>query len=307
MSLIESALEKLRRSNEGEHKLPHAAPGVPASSGASASPVHVAPAKIAVVVPPTVPPADEADNTRRIKVDMEGLRKAGYLPEEGLERRFADHFRQVKRPLIERALGGPPEMRLLLVTSALPGDGKTFTSMNLTLSMARERDVTVLLVDADGPRARISSVLGLRGEPGLLDALADESVDVESLVLKTDVRGLEVLPAGRFIENATELLASARMNQIATRLAARNARRIVVFDSAPLLASSEARVLVRIPGQVVLVVKAGVTPKQAITDAVGHIDKSKMQGIVLNHAAFRQGAGYYGYGEYSEGAEAGKS
>ena len=100
--------------------------------------------------------------------------------------------------------------------------------------------------------------LAIRGEPGLLDALRDESLEVESLIEHTDIRGLEILPAGRFVENATELLASARMAQIAARIGARNPRRLVVFDSAPLLVSSEARVLLRIPGQVVLVVRAGV-------------------------------------------------
>ena len=146
-------------------------------------------------------------------------------------------------------------MRLIMVTSALPGDGKTFTSINLALSMARERDISVLLVDGDTARARISEVLGLRQQPGLLDALADESTDVESLVARTDVHGLEVLPAGRFAESSTELIASVRMAQIAVRLTATNPRRLVLIDSGPVLASSDARALMRTPGQIVLVVR----------------------------------------------------
>jgi protein-tyrosine kinase len=158
----------------------------------------------------------------------------------------------------------------------------------------------VLLVDADGPRARISEVFKLKGEQGLLDALADESLDVESLIVRTDVRGLEILPAGRFIEQATELLASARMSQIASRLAARNSRRLIVLDSAPLLVSSEARVLTRIPGQIVLVVRAGITPQQAVVDAVGQLDRQKLQGLVVNQARTSPGDGYYGYPSYGE-------
>ncbi len=219
----------------------------------------------------------------------------GYLPETGLERRFADHYRQVKRPLIEKALNGTPEMRILLITSAMPGDGKTFTSVNLALSMARERDVSVLLVDADGPRARVSEIFGLKGEPGLLDALADESTDVESLIVRTDVRGLEILPAGRFIENATELLASSRMTSIASRLVTRNSKRLIVLDSAPLVVSSEARALTRIPGQIVLVVRAGVTPQRGVIDAVGHLDRQKLQGLVINQARVTPSDGNYGY------------
>jgi protein-tyrosine kinase len=290
MSLIESALEKLRRNGE---------PAVPTRSAAP-RPSQTAPQpKIATV---TLPALDESA-FRRIAIDPVALRNAGYLPEEGLERRFADHFRQLKRPLIEKALTGSPEMRLLLISSALPGDGKSFTSLNLALSMARERDVSVLLVDADAPKARLSDVLGLRGQPGLMDALTDESVDVETLIVHTDVRGLEFLPAGRFVENATELLASARMAQIATRLAARNARRVVLFDSAPLLVSSEARVLLRIPGQVALVVRSGVTPRQAILDALSHVDRSKLQGLILNHAQVRKGGGYYDYAAYGGGGD----
>jgi len=285
VSLIENALEKLRKSGEGA-----------AEAVASA---RLTPTVVAAKAPVILAPASD-EGLKRITVDMESLRSAGYLPELGLERRFADHYRQVKRPLIEKALSSGADMRILLVTSALPGDGKTFTSINLALSMARERDISVLLVDADGPRARVSEVFNLKGARGLLDALADESIDVESLVVRTDVRGLEILPAGRFIENATEMLASARMSQIATRIAARNPRRLVLFDSAPLLASSEARVLTRIPGQIVLVVRAGITPKQAVVDAVALLDKQKLQGLVVNQARFSPGDGYYGYGDEGE-------
>lgn len=292
MSLIESALEKLRRGADRE---------VDASLRAETPAVaSVVSAKIPVV------PAPAEQTLERITIDTAALRSRGYLPELGLERRFADHYRQIKRPLIEKALSGGPEMRILVVASALPGDGKTFTSINLALSMARERDASVLLIDADGPKARVSEVLGLKGKRGLLDALADESIDVESLVVRTDIRGLELLPAGRFIENATELLASDRMRQIVTRIAARNPRRLVLLDSAPLLVSSEARVLHRVAGQVVLVVRAGATPRQAVSDAIAQVDKSKLQGLIINQAVFRKDGGYYDYGSYGalgEGAE----
>jgi protein-tyrosine kinase len=292
VSLIESALEKLRRVSEpaAPASVPTVRPVVPAPS------VPKAPAVV-------VPPAPHYSR-KRMTIDPQALRRAGYLPDEGLERRFADHYRQIKRPLIEKALAGPAEMRVILVSSALPGDGKTFTSINLTLSMARERDVSVLLVDADAPRGHVSEVFGIRRERGLLDALGDESLDVESLIIETDVPGFEILPAGRFVENATELLASVRMDQIAARLSARNPRRIVILDSAPLLVSSEARVLLRIPGQVLLVVRAGKTPRQAIVDAAAYVDRKRLQGVVLNQAPFRTAGGYYyGYPGYGEEAK----
>jgi protein-tyrosine kinase len=289
MSLIESALEKLRRTAEEQ---PRAA-------------VKIAPRVIGVAAPAAkvrAPEPEEEQPHRRISLDESALRAGGYLPQEGLERRFADHYRRIKRPLIEKALSGGPEGRLIMVTSALPRDGKTFTSINLALSMARERDVSVLLIDADAPKSRISDVFGLRGEPGLVDALADESLDVESLIVGTNVRGLSILPAGKFVENATELLASARMEQIAARLVERYPQRLALFDSAPLLVSSEARVLLRIPGQVVIVVRVDVTPRQAALNAARQVDKSKLRGLVLNHVPSKNGGGYYGYGEYGEEA-----
>jgi protein-tyrosine kinase len=279
MSLIESALQKLRRTGEAS----------PEAAAASAT-----------VKGAATPVPHESISSKRMTVNFSALRDAGYLPEQRLERRFADHYRQIKRPLIEKALTGGPEMRLIMITSALPGDGKSFTSISLALSMAHERDISVLLVDADAPRAHVSEIFGVRAQPGLLDALRDESLEVESQVIHTDVRGLEILPAGTFADNATELIASARMTQLATRLATRSSRRLIVFDSAPLLVSTEARALTRIPGQVVIVVRAGVTPQQAMLEAVGHVDRSKLQGLILNHTPFRSGGGYYGYGRYGE-------
>jgi exopolysaccharide/PEP-CTERM locus tyrosine autokinase len=291
VSLIETALEKLRRS-ESE--------GVPSPSAKRAAGTVQGPVQAPVVI--AAAPVLQVP-TKHLTLNSDALREAGYLPEEPLQRRFADHYRQIKRPLVEKAMTGGSEMGLILVTSALPGDGKTFTSLNLALSMARERDVSVLLVDADTPRANISRVLGIRKEPGLLDALSDESLDVESLVMRTDIRGLDVLPAGHPVENATELLASARMKEIAVRIGASHPKRLVVLDSAPLLVSSEARVLTRIPGQIVLVVRSGSTPQRAVQEAVALLDKQKLRGLIVNRAQVRQGGAYYGYSEYDNSGD----
>lgn len=262
----------------------------------------------AVVLKPASMPSEASmlpENTRRISVDRSALRAAGYLPEELEERRHADYYRQIRRPLIEKArtAGGAAEIRLILLTSALPGDGKTFTAINLALSMARDQDLSVLLVDADLPKAHISRVFGVQNEPGLADALLDESRDVESLVLRTDVRGLDILPAGKSSDAAAELISSARAAQITARIVGRNPRRVALIDSSPLLVSSEARALVQIPGQIVLVVRAGRTPNQAVLDAIAHLDKKKLQGLILNEARVRGGSDYY-YTDYSSAGDA---
>lgn len=280
MSIIENALDKVRRTT-----------------------VTVGGAGASLPVPPeNLGPPPSASIHPRIAIDFNLLRAQGELPEAGLERRFADYYREIKRPLIQAMLSGDarPDSRLVLVTSALPHEGKTFTALNLAFSVSRERDVSVLLVDADVPKGHLSRTFGLQGAPGLLDALADESIDIDSLVIGTDIRGLEILPAGKHTEGAAELIASARMSQIATRLA-RHPRRLVLFDSPPLLASSEARALKQIPGQILLVTRAGRTPRQALLDAIALIDKTKLHGLVLNDANASDGDGYYtnyGYSGY---------
>jgi exopolysaccharide/PEP-CTERM locus tyrosine autokinase len=238
--------------------------------------------------------------TRQITVDLQMLRAAGYAPEEGQERRFADFYREIKRPLIRKALarGAPMDLRLIMVSSALPGEGKTFITLSLALSMARERDVSVLLVDADLPKAHITRTLHLENEPGLLDCLADSTRDAESLVLGTDVPGLQVLPAGRPNESAAEMITSARMRNVINSLVSRNPHRLVLFDSPPLLVSSEARALIQIPGVILLVARAGHTPRQALIDAIAKVDKNKLHGVVLNECRTPGGGDSYGYYDY---------
>jgi protein-tyrosine kinase len=267
----------------------------------------------AAAAPPVEPPrlvvatepAPEVAPAKHIHVDFRRLRAEGYAPEQGQERRFADCCREIKRPLMRKALaaGAPAEHRLVMVSSALPGEGKTFVTLSLAFSLARERDLSVLLVDADLPKGHISSALGLQHEPGLLDALADER-NVESLIVGTDIPGLTVLPSGRPNEGATELITSARMTQIAAGLVARNPRRLVLLDSPPLLVSIEARGLIQIPGLVLLVVRSGHTPRQALADALAYVDSHKLHGVVLNESRLATQGDYYGYQGYGAESEA---
>lgn len=245
----------------------------------------------------------------RIVIDREALRAAGYLPDQNQDRRFADEYRQIKRPLLAAAFGAEaaaqrPSPRLVMMASALPGDGKTFTSINLAMSLARERDTSVVLIDGDVAKPHISRIFGVQAERGLLDALSDDSVDVESLILPTDVNHLSILPAGQTREGATELLSSARMGALAARLLARHPRCVALFDSSPLAVSSESRALATAMGQVIVVVKAGHTPRQALLDALAELDPDRNKvSLVLNQGRRSLLEGYYGYsyGSYGEG------
>src|SRR5690606_19342237 len=236
---------------------------------------------------------------RTVLIDHDALRAAAILPPANQERLLADEYRQIKRPLISAALGRNadplPNGHFMMIASALPGDGKTFTSINLALSMALERDISVLLVDADVAKPHVSKIFGVDQERGLLDLLRDEREDVESLILPTSVPGLSLLPAGRLTETATELLASSRMEEIISQLAARDPNRIVLFDSPPLLLTSESRALATIVGQIVLVVKANSTPQRAVFDVLDLLGDGKSVNLVLNQATERAKVGYYQY------------
>ena len=255
-----------------------------------------------------IDPLDEAESSaRRHSVDTTALRAAGYLPEPEAERQFADQYRRIKRPLIDKALssdsavGGP---RIIVITSALPGDGKTFTSINLALSMAQERDISVLLIDADFAKRHVSQIFGLDAQPGLLDVLADERLEVRSVIVPTTTRGFSILPVGSRIPNSNELLSSSRMREVMAKLCARNPQRILLLDSPPLLVTNEGRDLVKIAGQVVLVVRAEQTPRHAVQAAIGQFDMHQAGGVVLNQVPGDSKEGYYGYGSYgTDGAQ----
>jgi protein-tyrosine kinase len=290
MTLVERAIEKLRRNAAEQRQKPETRP--------------VGSLVVESRETPGAPDAPPATPSRRIAVNREALREAGYLPETSVDRRFADHYRQIKRPLIAAALASPDAVinspRLIMMASALPGDGKTFTSINLALSMARERDVSVVLVDSDTPKPHVSRIFGVDNEPGLLDSLVDGAPDIESFVLPTDVGGLSILPAGKTHDGATEMLASKRMAAVVTRMIARNPRRIVLFDSPPLLVSSESRALSAIAGQVILVVRSGTTPHQAVLEALEQLGGDRQVALVLNQGRVSLTGGYYGYGDYGD-------
>lgn len=246
------------------------------------------------------------DPARRRQLDRDALRQDGLLAPLREERAISHQFRTIKRPLIRRAFeagnagqpAGRASARAIMVTSALPGDGKTFTSLNLALSMAMERDHSVILVDGDVPKPHISRIFAAENEPGLLDVLQDPHMTVESALLATDEPNLCILPVGRQSLQATELLASARMRGIIDELQALDPQGIVLLDSSPIMLTSEARVLSSLFGQVVMVVRAGGTPQQAVLDAMGVIGEGPEVNIVLNQALHVADGAYYGYGSY---------
>ena len=250
-------------------------------------------------------PAGLATPELAVPIDQNALRAAGMLPPAHQEHEIAQQLRRIKRPLINNALGrGVAALargNLIMITSAVPGEGKTFMSLNLALSMRLEEDITVLLVDGDFVNPRITQILGLDNRPGLLDIVKDATISPESVIVPTDLPGPAFLPAGRQEPNATELVASARMHQVISKLGSDDPARLVLFDSAPLLVTTEAQALAHFAGQVVMVVHAEHTQQHIVFDALETLAENKPAFLVLNQITRHSHSGYY-Y-EYGSGAK----
>ena len=236
------------------------------------------------------------------------LRTADMLvPGSRLGPNFLDEYRRIKRPLLSNAFGKTASIvdrgNLILVTSSIPGEGKTHTAVNLALSIARERDHTVLLVDCDVARQGASKMLGLTGMHGLVDLLENENLTVGDALLRTDVAELTLLPAGKQHEYVTELLASQRMSSLVDELISRYDDRVIIFDGPPLLPTPETRVLAELVGQVVFVIAAGQTPQIAVDEALEMVPDEKATGLVMNKTEGMQGHGGYYYGYYGSAGD----
>lgn len=248
-------------------------------------------------------PDQPAESAALCQLDPAALKRVGMLPvDDTADRRLADELRRIKRPLLDNAFGNGAETftraKRIVVTSAEAGEGKTFTALNLALSLAHETDYEVLLVDGDIAKSDITRMFGLDGKPGFMDVLVDEQRAPSDAIVKTDVPNLLVVPAGKHHPLTSELFRSRRMEFVLDEFGARDRRRLVVFDSSPLLATSESQVLASHMGQVVMVVAADRTRKQAVKSALQRLGAFQYVGLLLNMS--RQVAGNDSYGSYYE-------
>ena len=267
----------------------------------------VAPARVPIEKPASQPAAIEPCKFTgpRHAVDRARLRDQGLILPEGSVTALLEEFRIVKRHLLLQAadlrrqgMGGAAQR--ILICSAHPGEGKTYCSINLALAMAAEKESEVVLVDADFAKPSVLSSLGLAGGPGLMDALADPSIDVADCVLGTDISGLWVLPSGNATTSDSEYLSSSRTAPVLDRLTEGAPGRIVIFDSPPALAASPAAELAKLVGQALVVVRADQTGQGAIEDAVSLLAGCPNIQLLLNGVQFspsgRRFGAYYGYG-----------
>ena len=275
-------------------KLPPVPP-VPQAPRRAAAPAPASPpAMDQVAAAPSAPPAATAEpplapafRGPSASIERDVLRQGGLLVPEDPVTGLLEEFRIVKRELLADArASASPLARRILVSSPHPGEGKTYCATNLAIALAAERDLEVLLIDADVVRPSVTERLGIEAEQGLMDALADATIAPESLVIRTDIDGLFVMPAGTATVRDAELLASARTAALLDRLTQGAPDRILIFDTPPALAASPAAELAQHVGQTVLVVRADETARAALEDAQQLLSACGDIKLLLNAARY---------------------
>lgn len=276
---------------------------VPAVAPEVVTPEVIAPQPDGGALVPTLQPVQFTGPRQR--VSRQHLRDKGLIVPEAAVTGLLEEFRIVKRQLLFNAgqlqqQGMGYAAQRVLICSPHPGEGKTFTAVNLALAIAAEKETEVLLVDADFANPSVLSSLGMPGGKGLMDALSDPSIDVADCVQGTDISGLWVLPAGSATTSDTEYLSSSRTRQVLDRLIEGAPNRFVIFDSPPALAASPAAELAKYVGQSVLVARADRTGQGALEDAIRLLSACPNIQLLLNAVHFspsgRRFGSYYGYG-----------
>ncbi len=240
------------------------------------------------------------DKNPIIEINWKHLSDLGFVAPGSSNTEAIEEYRNIKRPLVNNAFGNGSEgiirSNLILITSSLPGEGKTFTAINLALSIANELDKKVLLIDADVARPSVSKTLGINQSPGLIEYLDGADINFSDIIIRTSIPGLSVIPAGKLHNFSTELLSSNKMALFVEELSNRYPDRIVIFDSPPLLAATQAEVLARLVGQVVLVIEAEKTLQNVVMEAVGKLISCDVVLAVFNKTKRNLDINYYGYG-----------
>lgn len=289
-SLIEEATKRLQQLEQ-------------AGIGANTAQRQESIASQARVRPAPAAPAEERVPASNVRVlDLARLQEAGFITPNVTDSKLLHEFRVIKRPLIQNALGkgAAPVVNgnLIMVTSSLPGEGKSFISLNLAMSIAMEVDCRVLLVDADVIKPSLPKLLGLKPAKGLMDVLTTPNLTFGDVLLKTNVPRLDLVLAGTRDHAAAELLASAAMAELLQGVSSRYPDRIIVFDSPPLLATTESRALAAHMGQVVLVVEAEKTTHGALESALTTVENCPVVMTMLNKTPQSETGSYYGYYGY---------
>lgn len=284
MSIIEKALDKLDKPEHSEDKK---------SAGDSQ-----APSKLAKEAKPEASDTKiQTDNKRSksITLDLEQLGKQGYLTPTSENKILFEQYRRVKLPILKTAFESDSDRNknILMVTSSVTGEGKSFTSMNLAMSIAYEYNYTVLLIDGDITKKMSSKVFGTTGSNGLIEYLTDKEKNLENLILKTNIEKLNLIPSGSNSERVTELFASNKMTNLINEISNRYNDRLIIIDTPPVLEDSSAKVLSELADQVLYVIEAEKTPKHIVEQGLKILGRDTDIGIILNKSNLRHNPSYY--------------
>jgi len=300
MDTIEKALNKHRQRQEAELEND----SVTASEDPPVTVIEQAAAEVDIpVVRGAGQSASSASyvNTEHVlEIDLAELERMGAILPDDARSKIKEEYKHIKRPLLQKALTRTDPRsadNLIMITSPLSGEGKTFSSLNLALSIAVERDCRVLLIDADVVKPGLGRALAVDDYLGLVEYLNGEVDCLSDILLSTNINNLTVLPSGKTHHLSHELLASNAMRELVNELSSRYSDRIIIFDSPPILVTSEAEVLSDLVGQITLVVEQDKTSQQAVKEALTKLDSSKVSGLILNKSHVL-GEGYYGYYGY---------
>ncbi len=224
----------------------------------------------------------------------------------------AEQFRKLRTQLLRLRVHRPP--KTILVTSATAGEGKTMVAANLAAGIAYELNAYALLVDCDLRTPSVSQWFSARNGYGLSDYLIGRK-EISDLIVRTEVEKLKILFAGTAQDNPTELIGSGKMEGLVQELKSRYNDRYVIFDSSPLLSTSEPEVLSKFVDGILIVVRAGMTPRETLKQAISSLEKDKILGFVLNDLQFKSAGlisryfgsdgSYYGY-HYGKKSRRGK-
>ncbi len=237
--------------------------------------------------------------SRKIDIDLEQLADQGIIVPNQERSILNEEYRRIKQPLINNIKGKSAhpisKANLIQITSALPGEGKTFTAINLAMAISQEFDYTVLLVDADLLRPSVNEVFGIEARAGLSEYLSGDVDSLADVLLTTSIPKLTLLPAGKKHHLSSELFSSSLMDSLFDELSERYSDRVVIIDSPPVLSTNEANILSRKVGQIVFVIEQNRTTQANVKEALSKFEDNSVIGIVMNKSRNSSSSGYYGY------------
>ena len=278
MGKIFDALEKANQEEPipaPPEKYPELVRTLPHKSGSDKSNIRIKDAEI-------------ENNNRIIDEDI-----VAYAESDSIE---AEQFKMLRTNILFPVSGKPP--RLILVTSAMPGEGKSFVAANLAVSIARNINEHVLLVDCDLRKPCIHTRFGYKNVQGLSEYLS-RNIPLASLLLKTKIEKLTLLPGGKIPDNPSELLSSEAMKELLVEVKERYKDRIIIIDSPPPQLTAETNVIARLVDGILLVVKYGFTKREMVAEMIARLGKEKVLGVVFNWLS-KRATSYYGYGKYGK-------